>query len=310
MRASCANARRFQDRDKVKRNTEAKKAGAMAALEAGSTLKDLARAKIVSNQVFHTYCESDPEWGKRAKLLVAANAVAKHRRTLEAQKAKHNAVTHCQRGHDLSLPGVRYTWISKGYSSWRCAICHLAGARAGNRPMSLDQARQLVEGAQSGLSLSQMTKGGSEHYVTGFWKTKAFLSANPAIHARLQALFNANSRANHLAAARGRRVSAHLSSRSSDQAERAMMAIQNAVPSGLPKHHRDEIVSRMLADFVEGKLKLKDIRTSVRAFISIEYKQFGQYIPVIGGVMGSLDQAAFDDGPTTVGDLVTRGLWD
>ena len=36
---------------------------------------------------------------------------------------------------------------------------------------------------------------------------------------------------------------------------------------------------------------------------------FSKFVPVIGGFMASLDAKGYEDGGTTLGDTVTRGLW-
>jgi hypothetical protein len=78
--------------------------------------------------------------------------------------------------------------------------------------------------------------------------------------------------------------------------------IQRAVPSGLPRFARDEVVSMMALAAVERKLKPSHIQRRVPEFVSAYYRQFSNYGPV------SLDRPLFEESSMTL-DTVTRGLW-
>jgi hypothetical protein len=82
------------------------------------------------------------------------------------------------------------------------------------------------------------------------------------------------------------------------------MLIRSAVPANLPPQIRDDVIGAMALEIVEGKLRPKDIGRRVREFFTAQFRQFSKFGPV------SLDARLYDEGSTTLGDTITRGLWD
>ena len=81
------------------------------------------------------------------------------------------------------------------------------------------------------------------------------------------------------------------------------------IPASNP--HRDDIVARIFEDLLGGSLERKDVPDRVKVYIAelnkmypTQYRKFGD------GLLVSLDEVMFEDGSTTRGDNVSRGLWD
>lgn len=88
----------------------------------------------------------------------------------------------------------------------------------------------------------------------------------------------------------------------------AFAAIVSATEE-LPAHLKDEVRSAMFLAVAEGRLNLRDATARVREFVTLQYRMFTKFVPGGGGIMRSLDEQVYDDGPTTLGDSVTHGLW-
>jgi hypothetical protein len=85
--------------------------------------------------------------------------------------------------------------------------------------------------------------------------------------------------------------------------------IRGMIPEGNP--HRDDIVARIFEDMLNGSLERQDVPIRVQTYVAemnrlypTKYRKFGD------GLLVSLDEVLFDDGSTTRGDTVSRGLWD
>ena len=85
--------------------------------------------------------------------------------------------------------------------------------------------------------------------------------------------------------------------------------IRAMIPAYFPDP--DEIVNSIFEDILSGKLRRDEVRIRVKHYINehdrmfpTKYRRFGDS-PLV-----SLDEAVFDDGSTTRGDTVSRGLWD
>lgn len=82
----------------------------------------------------------------------------------------------------------------------------------------------------------------------------------------------------------------------------AFEAITRAT-SHLWEGERGDVVSLMFVAVAEGKLLPRDAEKRLAEFVREQRRQFSKFGPV------SLDAPAYSEGATTIGDLVTRGLW-
>lgn len=80
--------------------------------------------------------------------------------------------------------------------------------------------------------------------------------------------------------------------------------INSVVPRYLPRDHRDDVIGEMVLAVYEGRLEKADIERRVGEFVNLGYRRdHDKYGPV------SLDVPIFGDSSTTLGDMVTTGLW-
>jgi hypothetical protein len=78
----------------------------------------------------------------------------------------------------------------------------------------------------------------------------------------------------------------------------------------VPVDIRDEVRSAMSLAAAEGRIRPHETESRVREFVTAYNRQYSKYVPHGGGIMQSLDQQVYDDGPTRLVDTVTHGLWD
>lgn len=83
----------------------------------------------------------------------------------------------------------------------------------------------------------------------------------------------------------------------------------NAATRQLPDFLRDDVRSAMFLAAAERRLKPRDAVKRLREFVTAHNRQFSKYVPGGGGIMRSLDEQVYDDGPTRLVDTVTHGLW-
>lgn len=132
----------------------------------------------------------------------------------------------------------------------------------------------------------------------------AFCRANPAIGKRIHQLASKNRDA---ARAEARRQRVPTVTRNPSVG--SLKAINSAI-AHLPDEIRDDVQIAIWLAYSERRLKLRDIKTRLSEFVRAENKMFSKYVPHSGGIMQSLDQQVYDDGPTRLVDTVTHGLWD
>jgi hypothetical protein len=86
-------------------------------------------------------------------------------------------------------------------------------------------------------------------------------------------------------------------------------AIRAMIPTHFPD--RDDIVSRIFEDLFSGAIRRDDVRSRIKDYISEHNRMFPTKFAKFGDArLVSLDEVLFEDGSTTRGDTVSRGLWD
>jgi hypothetical protein len=70
-------------------------------------------------------------------------------------------------------------------------------------------------------------------------------------------------------------------------------------------------VQTIFEDLLSGLLKLEDVRSRVSEYVTAQDRMFPTKFAKFGNdPLVSLDEVLFEDGSTTRGDTVSRGLWD
>ena len=74
---------------------------------------------------------------------------------------------------------------------------------------------------------------------------------------------------------------------------------------------KDDVVSVIFEDLLTGRLKRDEVKARVQTYIAAHNRMFPTKFARFGdSLLVSLDEVMFEDGSTTRGDTVSRGLWD
>lgn len=218
--------------------------------------------------------------------------------------------THCPQGHAYSGENL----VIKYDGARACRQCmRAAGVRSRKEGrLSPVTIRRVLEGLHEGKTVNNLRgKLGSTYVgsrVVDHTKLKNFCMRNKALGQRILRLAAANRKIALVSANRSRRVFAHRSVLANDGLD-AFSLIQSAT-AHLADFLRDEVRSMMFLEAAEGRLDPRSAAMRVKEFVAAYNRQFSKYVPNGGGIMQSLDQQVYDDGPTRLVDTVTRGLWD
>ncbi|MGB5903779.1 MAG: hypothetical protein WBH00_13105 [Xanthobacteraceae bacterium] len=217
--------------------------------------------------------------------------------------------THCPKGHPYSIENTIYN-LSPRFRI--CRTCRKEQDRnrrthgdflKGRGKLTADQVRSIAVRLREGDSLHQIV---TNNPVCTFLTLKAFRIRNARLWKPLAKLADANRQEKWRATLRARQSLASPAIMKNDGAD-AFGAICEAT-SGLPDFIRNDVRSAMFVAAAEGHLKPRDAAKRVREFVTAHYRQNSKFVPG-GGIMRSLDEQVYDDGPTRLVDTVTHGLW-
>jgi hypothetical protein len=270
--------------------SDEKAARMMVALHEGRTL----RLFGVKAPRLEAYFKTHPQYAQEALPMIDANNRAARLR----KGARLRSRTHCTYGHPLS--GENLFVAPEGWR--RCRIC-TDKSHAENRRMSEQQARRVVEALHEGKTIADITGAGKPTYIVNNRALLLFRRKHPKYERIVVRLSSANAKV-HYAEAWARRAQILRGPAIAAHGADIFMLIRSAVPANLPPQIRDDVIGAMALEIVEGKLRPKDIGRRVREFFTAQFRQFSKFGPV------SLDARLYDEGSTTLGDTITRGLWD
>lgn len=220
--------------------------------------------------------------------------------------------THCKYGHPYSGENLYVT--TKGGRGCRECIRALRRSKAWKeadkkRIMTEQKAREVLLALQDGKSINLITTGcvGQKRRVATrivrWHHFRNYCEANPQ-YAKLAGQLRKDNARKLFVPTRSIAAPAVFRNDGAD----AFAAIKAATAS-LPDQIRDDVQSAMFLAAAEGRLKPRDAARRVREFVTAHNRQFSKFVPNGGGIMQSLDQQVYDDGPTRLVDTVTRGLW-
>lgn len=220
--------------------------------------------------------------------------------------------SHCRHGHPFSQENTYYN--ARGWPE--CRACRNAAAeryakRQASVPPSKEKIQALLSGLNEGRTICSLTEERYSHgepVVMRRNRYNAILVAFPKLGRAIKRLAKKNWYARNLDAIHQRLASTRSSEHEplSDDAYKIVVA----ATAWIPDYARIEVQSMIFEDLLARRLSLGQVRGKSRQFLSLYYKQNSKYVPVIGGVMQSLDQQVYEDGPTRLVDTVTHGLWD
>jgi hypothetical protein len=97
------------------------------------------------------------------------------------------------------------------------------------------------------------------------------------------------------------------------QASRDQLNDYHKVRAMLPANFpgRDYVVSDIFEAMLDGSLRREDVKARIQTYITAHNRTYPTKFAKFGDArLVSLDEVMFDDGSTTRGDTVSRGLWD
>jgi hypothetical protein len=108
---------------------------------------------------------------------------------------------------------------------------------------------------------------------------------------------------------RWRRVKTRLRTAAARNEANDFHAIRAMLPAYFPD--KDDVVGRIFEDLLSGALRREDVRSRVDSYLKEHNRMFPTKFAKFGdSPLVSLDEVMFEDGATTRGDTVSRGLWD
>jgi hypothetical protein len=284
----------------------------MAALRSGRTLRRITNGgrfgpAIAPLKKFRVHCNLYPEWGVEALRLAKANA-----KSADSLKGTHlRNLTHCKYGHPLSEARVYHY---KGWTVRSCLRCE-ARRRATVGTIHPEALVKVKAALVAGATVSQITRGqpvggGAVNRSLKIVDSAVFYHhrrENPEFDRLVAAtIVGSNSRGQQIRYAR-ERTRICIAARREEAND--YQKIRSMIPAYFPEP--DEIVSRVFEDLLSGNLRRDDVRDRVKYYINEHDRMFPTKFRRFGdSPLVSLDELIFDDGSTTRGDTVSRGLWD
>jgi len=174
------------------------------------------------------------------------------------------------------------------------------------RPITPEKIRLVLERLHDGQTLNAIYGRKNTKYVGGGVTDRAsllhYMQQHPGIGKRIQALADKNRLVvRHIVHEGNRRRAAPalLRNNGADTYEAILRATAH-----LWEGERGDVMSLMFLAAAEGRLLPRDAATRLPEFLREHRRQFGKFGPL------SLDAPIFRDGTTTLGDMITNGLWD
>ncbi|MBJ7405942.1 MAG: hypothetical protein JHD07_22570 [Bradyrhizobium sp.] len=274
----------------------------MNRLRGGSTIRKLTGGgqlgpALVSYKRFKRHCELHPRWGAEAWRLSDINGRF-------GKGARLRGLTRCHLGHSLSDALVYW---QNGYIKRDCRTCRRL--RRDNATMTQEAVKRVTAAIQNGVTVSQIIHGvpaggGRRDPALVLVHPPAFYRyrrENPKFEALVQ---------DAISARRHRpREFAQLNTFTYRYTPGDEAVIRQMLPGWLTT--KDDVVNDIMILLFEGRVDRAQVPALANYFANQHSGQFPTRFAKFGNSpLLSLDEALFDDGSGTVGDKVTRGLWD
>jgi hypothetical protein len=273
----------------------------MARLQAGSTIRKLTSGikkygpAIVSYERFKKHGKMHPAWAADAWRISKVNG--------NAAKGHFRNRTHCLNGY-LFAESARVADYNKGLTR-QCRVCELMRNKRGGviKPEVLEE---LTARLMNGSTISDLTKAGKKGYLVKFSTLARYRREHPDFNSILVDASRAHGRVVQARAQKLRWQRVRNATVRDDNND--YYKVRDMIPES--NTHRDDIVARIFEDLLTGSLKREDVRARVKVYVA----EFNELFPTKYAKFGnsplvSLDEVMFEDGSTTRGDTVSRGLW-
>jgi hypothetical protein len=250
---------------------------------------------------FKKHCQLHPEWGAEALKFAAANAKAADRLKGEPGRSK----THCMRGHSLADAYVcqHKQGPNAGYILRHCRQCTALRGREGFKIKSY-VALAVTEKLKQHLPIRSFTTGGSPGYLVKHSTFNRYRRENLEFDELVK--YSVSNRPIRRVLPTG---SVPPGTYKYDWHPGDEAAIRALVPRWT--QGREDIVNDIFVALLDGRLDRTQVVDYVKRFLAADDRMFpAKYAKFGDAKLVSLDARLFDDGTATLGDTVSRGLWD
>lgn len=271
----------------------------MVALREGQTLRKFG----VKPPRLEAYFAAHPDYAREARPLIEANAKAARFR----KGTRNGTKTHCINGHSLADARVYYQY---GYIKRDCRTCwKIRGQRGGvMKPEALVKVKAaLSSGATIGQIIHGRPVGGGRADLSLRIVDAGMLSRYRRENPEFDRFVSESTKDNNR---RGQQLRWQRARNAAVREEtNDYYSIRAMLPASFPD--RDDIVSDIFEALLNGSLQRDQVKSRVREYVAIHNRSFSTQYPKFGGRrLHSLDAPVFAEGPMTMGDTVSRGLWD
>jgi hypothetical protein len=271
----------------------------IAKLKAGSTIRKLTSGdpkhgpSIVTYERFKKHRELHPGWAVEASRISKINGRA-------GKGARLRNRTHCVHGHSLADAFVSVQ--GEGWVRRACRTCRTIRMNTAY-PIRPEVAKKVELLLRRGVTINSLTSSKSKQYLVQHKTLTRFRLENPAINDLvLNNLKDANRRGQALRYLREKNAVKR-------EENNDYYTLRAMLPQNFPD--KDDVLSAIFEDLLTGTLQREDVRARIQTYITAHNRMFPTNFAKFGsGKLVSLDEVMFEDGSTTRGDTVSRGLWD
>jgi hypothetical protein len=271
--------------------SEGKAARMMAALRGGQTLRTFG----VRAPRLEAYFKNHPGYTREARPLIEANAKAARLR-----KGAHlRDRPHCKHGH--SLEGAR-VYTKDGYRFRFCLECRKVDDAKGGI-LKPEVGAKIKAALKSPMAtINSITHAGPRRLVSHV-ALQAYRRADPEIDVLVRGIIStAHIRSQKLRWQRFRNEAKR-------EETNDYYKIRSMLPANFPD--KDDVVSDIFEALTNGSLQRAQVRARVKHYVTAHNRMFPtNYATFAGRKLVSLDARLFDEGAATLGETISRGLWD
>jgi hypothetical protein len=284
--------------------TDEKAARRLSALRDGQTLGKFG----VKASRLETYFNGHPDYARKARPLIETNARAARLRKGDSLRT----FTHCRAG--LHLMVGDNIQIDGTHGRKRCRACRQMSAA---RPSVVDSSviRAVEVALLAGASYGQICQGkpvggGKRDGSLILISAKNFYherQQNPAFDALVKQAISDSQKVGQRV--RWARYWMRARTAAKQQESDDYHKILSMLPAFLPG--RDDVAQDIFVALLDRSLTRSDVGARVKHYITEHNRRFPTKFAKFGNSpLVSLDEQMFEDGLTTLGDTITRGLWD
>jgi hypothetical protein len=269
----------------------------MAALEAGRSIGSITSGRggplIIRAYGLRRLMAANPEWSARAAPLIKANALAANARKSEWLRKR----THCNHGHSF------HDALMVNRGGYRYRVCRTCRSLEVGAPMNAAIKEKVAAIIKKGEPITTAIKSVRSSFPTiARWRNE-----DPEFNKLIETFrpVRIENQYNRMAAT-NRRNATH---RRIAKEKNIYHKIHAMIPKWIAE--KDELVSDVFVLIGARTIQDDEIAGLVAQAVAAHNKLFPLKFRKFGDArLISLDELAFEDGSTTIGDQVSRGLWD